>query len=225
MYPQVFYTGFLCLLGLCCLGFNDSLLPANALVRASQRWQAKSTPTIAPAENLNDAASYYIRGFARYNDGDLKGAIEDFSQASILDPGYVEAYLYRGFVRSQQGDRDGAIADYNLAIELDGDRASAYFYRGLAGNPNAIADFDRAIELDPDYTEAYRHRSIARRQQGDLSGLLPTAIELFPSTPTTLTLTTREATFASISKTTPGQLSISIRQFLSRDFIQKPTSV
>lgn len=77
-----------------------------------------------------DPYFYYLR--AKSAEGDYGGAIDDYTRAIELEPGFDLAYLYRGDARV---------------------RLAATFGDGLE---EAIADFDKAIELDPDLAETYR---------------------------------------------------------------------
>ncbi|MBI4614970.1 MAG: tetratricopeptide repeat protein [Planctomycetes bacterium] len=137
-----------------------------------------------------DSANDYInRGLARRDQGDLAGAIMDFTRAIELDPNNAIAYSNRGAARSDQGDLAGAITDHTRAIELDPNNAIAYDNRGAARGEQgdlagAIMDFTRAIELDPNNATACSNRGAARGEQGDLAGAIldyTRAIELDPN--------------------------------------------
>ncbi|MBI4617974.1 MAG: tetratricopeptide repeat protein [Planctomycetes bacterium] len=135
------------------------------------------------------AAAYTRRGIARYDQGDLAGAIADYTREIELDPITAAAYSDRGIALYDRGDLAGAIADYTRAIELDPSNALGYSNRGAARKgqgdlAGAIADFTRAIELDPNFTTAYDNRGAVRRGQGDLAGAIADfthAIELDPN--------------------------------------------
>ncbi|MBI4615366.1 MAG: tetratricopeptide repeat protein [Planctomycetes bacterium] len=136
-----------------------------------------------------DAVGCVQRGFVRQAQGDLGGAIADFTRAIEFDSSFVNAYTGRGDARSDQGDLRGAIADYTRAIELAPNDAFARNNRGnarkaLGDLAGAIADCTRAIELDPNYAMAYNIRGAARLDQGDLNGAIADftrAIELDPN--------------------------------------------
>ncbi|MBO1051646.1 MULTISPECIES: tetratricopeptide repeat protein [Nostocales] len=68
--------------------------------------------------NSQDPKFYIKRGEARFESGDIKGAIEDFNQALRLNPNIALAYLNRGLNRRELGDENGATADLQRASEL-----------------------------------------------------------------------------------------------------------
>ena len=97
-------------------------------------------------------------------------AIEDYSQAILLDPDNPAYYAARGDAYYKQpGGIDLAIEDYDHAILLDPTNPSLYLGRGIidfdqglrAQEESAIKDFDEAIRLDPVYAEAYLQRGMA----------------------------------------------------------------
>ena len=69
-------------------------------------------------------------GNAKFIQGDLRGAIADYSRAVELSPDNTDAYIRRGVAKLSLGDHDGAIADFDRAIGLNPERADAYNNRG-----------------------------------------------------------------------------------------------
>jgi tetratricopeptide (TPR) repeat protein len=125
------------------------------------------------SQSRGSAVRYYESGIAKKANGDLDGAISDYTKAIEINPRYAEAYGNRGLARKTKGDLVGAIADYDKAITLNSRLKEAYNNRGLArqlqGNLDAaIADFDKAIELDRYYAGAHYNRASAARAKGDL---------------------------------------------------------
>src|SRR6516225_4516392 len=64
------------------------------------------------------ADAYTSRGFARYQKGDVDGAMQDFERAIRINPGHASAYLDRGGARYAKGDIQGAIADWDKALRI-----------------------------------------------------------------------------------------------------------
>jgi tetratricopeptide (TPR) repeat protein len=126
-----------------------------------------------PGQSPNPGEQYYRSGIAKKANGDLDGAIADYTRAININPRYAAAYVNRGVARKAKGDLKGAIADYDRAISLNPRLKEAYNNRGLARQlqgqlKEAIADFDKALELDPRYAGAHYNRASAARAKGDL---------------------------------------------------------
>jgi tetratricopeptide (TPR) repeat protein len=73
----------------------------------------------ASTQSSNEPAWYLNRGVSRGKEGDLDGAVADFTKAIDLDPRLALAYFNRGEVLIQKGNFDAAIADFTKAIELN----------------------------------------------------------------------------------------------------------
>ena len=137
----------------------------------------------------NDADAYYNRGNARRKQGNLSGAIADYSKAIALRPNFAKAYNNRGISHQFQKDYEGAIADYSKAIALSPKFADAYYNRGVARQAQrdyrgAIADYNKTIALSPNYAEAYGNRAITLVGLGRMQEALASAqqgVELDPS--------------------------------------------
>jgi tetratricopeptide (TPR) repeat protein len=105
------------------------------------------------------AEEYYNIGLDKFETGDHKGAIVDYTKAIELAPAHSRAYCARGEARNWENDIKGAIADYTKAIELAPAYAYAYSLRSeaylidLKNYSAAIADLTKLIELGPDYLD------------------------------------------------------------------------
>jgi tetratricopeptide (TPR) repeat protein len=118
------------------------------------------------------AVSSVASGNDWFNKGDLKKAIEDYSEAIRRDPRLAIAYRCRGDAWSRTGEYDKAIADFDEFLRLKPSAADGYYARGSArlqrGDfDNAIVDLDRAIQFAPGLANAYAVRGEARFQQGE----------------------------------------------------------
>src|SRR5947208_1519670 len=144
----------------------------------SQESRAAAEKSPLPATQARDdesVADLVNRGIEKGKDGDLDGAIADFTRASELDPKDDAPYYNRAQAKSLKKDRAGAVADYTQAIELGSTNPAAYNNRGNARAQNndrdgAIADYTRAIELKPDYARAYYNRAVTKKAKGDKAG-------------------------------------------------------
>ena len=154
----------------------------------AQQWFERGFAATSPEEeirfyteaiclNPGYANAFMNRGAARYDKGDLEGALRDYEEAIRLTPDYAKAYFNRGIARRAKGDLDGALRDYEEAIRLTPDYAKAFNNRGNARMAKgdlegALQDYDEAIRLKPDYAVAFNNRGDALRDRGDLEGAL-----------------------------------------------------
>jgi len=154
----------------------------------------------------NSTEDFFNRGVARYQQGDLEGALRDFDRAieiaSTISPGaYASNHigpifpepavlLYnRGVTRYDLRDWDGAIADFDEALMLNPHRVMAWIKLGNArfnkGDlDKAINEYDEAIRLDPRSVIALNNRGLAWQNRGKLDAALSDyarALELDPS--------------------------------------------
>lgn len=123
----------------------------------------------------------HLKNAAYGEPGFYQEAIENFSRAIELDPGFAEAYKSKGDAylglaeeKAESAHYAQAIADYSQAIALNCSYAYAYWGRGyayyergcsyrqqgsddlsLADFDLAIADFNKVINLNPGHSGAY----------------------------------------------------------------------
>src|SRR5262245_36538973 len=76
-----------------------------------------AAPPAAPGAQLR-AEEYFVRGTDRAHAGDLRGAIDDLSQALRLDPTLVDAYRERAVALATLDDLAGALTDFDQAARL-----------------------------------------------------------------------------------------------------------
>ncbi len=115
------------------------------------------------------AARLLVRGQEKARQGDLQGAIADYTLAIQLDPQNSRAYSQRGSARYKTGDWAGAVEDFTRVIQLAGGEARTYFNRGLAryrlgDYEGAVADYTHALRLNPHWAVVYYNRGNAYRQ-------------------------------------------------------------
>jgi tetratricopeptide (TPR) repeat protein len=146
--------------------------------------QAGGIPEPAFIEKLRQASGrqeddHYNHGLTRmWCQGDLDGAIADFTKALEHNPRDASAYMNRGTARSARGDQDGAIADTTKALEHNPRDADAYYNRGLArGNKGdrdeAIKDLQKAADLNQQQGETSIYQKVLntiKQLQGMVSG-------------------------------------------------------
>ena len=131
-------------------------------------------------ENFNvlsqlDTADYwtfFFRGIAKYNLGDLRGAKRDFDRSVALNPVFTSGYHYRGITESRFGNYEEALDNLQRAIDLRPGYAGLYFSRGVTHFlaqqfDKAISDFDRYIRKEPKDPSAYLNRGASYLFLGD----------------------------------------------------------
>jgi tetratricopeptide (TPR) repeat protein len=82
-------------------------------------------------EREAEALSYLEKGNAKSDNGDWKGAIEDYDKAVKFNPKNAEGYYKRALMAHNLKDYWVAINDYSNAIRLNNAYADAFFGRGL----------------------------------------------------------------------------------------------
>ena len=128
-------------------------------------------------DNFESAASYFYRGNAKHQSGDLQKAIEYYNKVTTFNPQFVNSFYNRGVTKQKSGDFQGAIADYSKAIEINPQDAEVYRNRALAKQElgdlqGTIADYDQAIKINPQLADACNNRGVAKGQLGDLQGAI-----------------------------------------------------
>ncbi len=122
--------------------------------------------------DTTDYWTFFFRGIAKYNLGDLRGAKNDFDRSVRLNPVFTNGYHYRGITESRFGNYDAALGDLQRAIELRPGFIGIYFSRGVTyflaqQFDKAIDDFDRYIRKEPKDPSAYLNRGASYLFLGD----------------------------------------------------------
>ena len=106
------------------------------------------------------------KGLDHYKKGKYEKAIELFSKALKISPGFHGCYSNRGLAYIQIKDYAAAIDDFNKAIDLAPEERSYYISRGnaydISGEYNkAITDYSKAIDMSPSLVRDYLVRGEA----------------------------------------------------------------
>ena len=120
----------------------------------------------------SDYWTYFYRGIAKYNLGDLRGAKMDFEKSIEINPIFTSGYHYCGITESRSGNYDLALENLERAIELRPGSDGLYFSRGVTyflsqQFENAVVDFDRYIRKQPKDPSAYLNRGASHLFLGD----------------------------------------------------------
>lgn len=122
--------------------------------------------------DTSDYWTFFFRGIAKYNLGDLRGAKQDFDRSVRINPVFTSGYHYRGITESRFGNYDAALANLQKAIDLRPGSVGLYFSRGVTyflsqQFENAVKDFDRYIRKEPKDPSAYLNRGASYLFLGD----------------------------------------------------------
>ena len=122
--------------------------------------------------DTSDYWTFFFRGIAKYNLGDLRGAKSDFDRSVRVNPVFTSGYHYRGITESRFGNYDQALADMQKAIELRPGYMGLYFSRGVTyflsqQFESAVKDFDKYIRHEPKDPSAYLNRGASYLFLGD----------------------------------------------------------
>lgn len=106
-----------------------------------------------PDLNVSKADHYYDKGLDCYKNGDLSGALFNWSLTITINPNDSEAYFSRAIVKNELYTWKSALKDYDKAIEIVPKYPSALINRGGIKDENgdyqgAIADYNKVLQLD-----------------------------------------------------------------------------
>jgi tetratricopeptide (TPR) repeat protein len=110
--------------------------------------------------------------FEKYEAGDFKGAIENYTKCIALEPTLAEAYHNRAMAKTNLKDFKGAILDHDKAISIDSTKADYFYNRGRAKYffndlMGCLIDNSIVIEMNPNFGLAYLNRGLVRVKIGN----------------------------------------------------------
>lgn len=122
--------------------------------------------------DTTDHWTYFFRGIAKYNLGDLRGAQKDFDRSVRINPVFTSGYHYKGITESRFGNYDAALAALQRAIDLRPGDNGLYFSRGVTyflsqQFDKAVTDFDKYIRKEPKDPSAFLNRGASYLFLGD----------------------------------------------------------
>ncbi|MBU2651660.1 MAG: tetratricopeptide repeat protein [Bacteroidetes bacterium] len=78
------------------------------------------------------AQAHYYKGSFDFDRQNYRSALESFSKAIELHPGFAEAYNDRGILKGMAGKYQEALNDFNQAVNNDPENPESYYNRGFA---------------------------------------------------------------------------------------------
>mgnify|MGYP003774820355 CR=1 FL=1 len=111
------------------------------------------------------ARQYFRAGEEFFEKMNFRDAIEQFTRAVEMDPGYDRAYIQRANAYARLNDYEHAAADYDRAIVFNEKDAELYYLSGYAHHQqgrlgDALTRLEKAIDMKRNYLEAYQVRSM-----------------------------------------------------------------
>lgn len=146
-------------------------------------WQDCVKKSPADARPHHGLGSYY------YDNGDYRQAIEQYTAAIRLDPGYLEAYYSMGNAQKKVGNVNEALRYYAAVLKKAPENPQTYNNIGVVlmeggSLPQALAYFRKAKATGPEYKDARYNLAFTLHRLGrtseavaELSGLVRMAPE------------------------------------------------
>ena len=105
--------------------------------------------------------AYHNRGAAHFHKKDWDAAVNDFTQALLVEPESVRTMVARGQANVYRGNYKQALRDFDDAIEIEGDNGPVFQNRGitrlfLSEWGEAKADLTRAMDMGEDLVSPFR---------------------------------------------------------------------
>lgn len=127
--------------------------------------------------DTTDCWTFFYRGIAKYNLGDIRGAQSDFDNSVRLNPVFTNGYHFRAITLSRSGKYEEALRNLDRAMELRPGLDGLYFSRGVTyflaqRFDEAVADFDRYIQKESKDPSAYLNRGASYLFLGDTTKAL-----------------------------------------------------
>jgi tetratricopeptide (TPR) repeat protein len=146
-----------------------SRTPRHLVAHALATAVGLNSPTLTSID-LDPVAALQHQADSKRAQGDLAGAIQDYSEAIRIGPRNTALYFQRSTLRLSEGDLSGAVGDVKAGLKLDP------YDTALQGLSRQIrrAPIEQSRATDPDAIAAaeLQHQADAKRIQGDLPGAI-----------------------------------------------------
>lgn len=124
-----------------------------------------------------DVASLLLSAEKKLKEGNVDGAIADYTRVLELDPKSADAFSLRGLAREKKSDWTAAEKDYGSAVRINPLRQEDYIRRGamrrnLKDSEGALRDFEEALKLKPGDAWALYYRGLHHLDRNDPQGAI-----------------------------------------------------
>lgn len=148
------------------------IMPTPTHPNPATNMQETSSPPTVDVSGMSPTDAHVALGTQLAMNGDLDGAIAEFTQAVELSPNNATAIYNLGLAYESNGNAEEAYKYYSRAIEANPGMQVAYLNRGrvlaVAGKrQEAIADFTHAVELNSKDATAWDNRGLAYVELGE----------------------------------------------------------
>lgn len=144
--------------------------------------QDKTSALIRDHVNADDALSnsallHFVLGTILRQQNRFDEALDEFTESSLLMPGFPETHSQLSYLFYRTDDSDNALAEARTALSIDPANAEAYRYLGLAlyadGHYDAaLHAFDESLVREPEGSVAnadvYFDMGVTHHDQGDM---------------------------------------------------------
>ena len=120
---------------------------------------------------------WFLRGVAKYNLGDIHGALSDFQRSTDVNPLLSQAFNYKAITLNRLMRHNQALTEINSALDLRPNSTDyqytlgvTYFY--LKEYQRAVDVFSKMIKFDRTNPDAWVNRGTARALTADTLGAL-----------------------------------------------------
>lgn len=145
----------------------------------SQGRYSESLPVLNTLIGIDSSLfeGWFLRGVAKYNLGDIRGAISDFDKSLKANPLSAQSYHYKAIALSQVSEYDKALKEISSALELRPNSPDFLFTLGVLqfqtqNYPKAIGTFTRVIQLESSNADAWYNRATAKLLIADTLGAI-----------------------------------------------------
>ncbi|BDX39443.1 hypothetical protein CYCD_27980 [Tenuifilaceae bacterium CYCD] len=120
---------------------------------------------------------WFLRGVAKYNLGDINGAISDFDKTIKVNPVFAQGHHYKSIALNQVAQYKQALTEIDVALDIKPNSSEFMFTKGITyfqmqDYLKAIDIFTKVIKLDNSNPDVWINRGSARLLTGDTLGAL-----------------------------------------------------